>query len=156
MARFMNIKQVGGGLLIFSTVILLTWLVMPMERTAQLEESIHRLRNDPGILCLDYERLSLSDPKAAKLNDVTELNGENIVKIKYSAKNAYGAYVSTSAVCSLKDGKIDLMSTENARTLDQLNKHNACLEAKLKGQENRIANNQVRYEKCIEGLMPLK
>lgn len=152
----MNIKQFGSGLLIFSTVILLTWLVMPTERTAQFEESIHRFRSDAGILCLDYERLSLSDPKAAKLNDVTELNSDNIVKIMYSAKNAYGAYVSAGAVCSLKDGKIDLMSTENARIIDQLEKHNACLEAKRKGQENGVANSQVKYEKCIEGLMPIK
>ena len=154
--RFMKIKPIGKAVAVFGVVMLFTWVVMPTERASQFEESFRRLQSDPGIMCLDYERQSLNDPGAAKLHDTTKLKDDDIVKINYSAKNAYGAYVSANAVCSLRDGKIDPMSTENARTLDQLNKHIACLEAKLKSQENGAASTQVRFERCIEGLLPLK
>ena len=87
-AYFMKINILLGGALVIGTVVLVTWLLMPAERILQAADLISRLQGNQGVLCLDYERLSLSDPDAAKLRSYRKLNGGTDVSINYSAKNA--------------------------------------------------------------------
>lgn len=152
----MKINIFLGGAIAIGAVALVTWLLMPAERISQGAELISRLQGNQGVLCLDYERLSLSDPDAAKLRSYYKLNGGNDVSIKYSAKNAYGAYISAEAICSIRDGKVNALSTSMARTNAELDKHIACLAAKKKDMDDANPNMNGRYGDCTRNLMPLK
>lgn len=145
-----------GGALAIGIVALVTWLLMPSERISQAADLISRLQGDKGVLCLDYERLSLSDPDAAKLRSYRKLNGGSDVSISYSAKNSFGAYISAEAICSFRDGKVDSLSTSMARTNADLDKHIACLAVKKKDMDDENPNMNVRYEECTRNLMPMK
>ena len=114
------------------------------------------LQGNQGVLCLDHERLSLSDPDAAKLRSYRKLNGGSDVSINYSAKNAYGAYISAEAICSFRDGKVNALSTSMARTSAELDKHIACLAAKKKDMDEANPSMNVRYEECTRNLTPMK
>ena len=127
----MKINILLSGALAIGTVALVTWLLMPADKISQAADLISRLQGNQGVLCLDYERLSLSDPDAAKLRSYRKLNGGSDVSINYSAKNAYGAYISAEAICSFRDGKVNALSTSMARTSAELDKHIACLAAYL-------------------------
>ena len=151
----MKINDICKGLALAGGLMLMLWLVMPTERIEQLTESLHRFRGDPATLCLDYERLSLTDPSAARLRRSARTSRDDIT-IVYSAKNAYGAYVSAEAVCTVRDNKVDSSLTQAARTIDHLDKHLACLAAKKRDREADRSGGQARYEDCTRGLMPMK
>lgn len=88
------------------------YLLTPPETKVGLGESWLRLTHDPGQLCFDYERKRLNDPFTAKLQTQSvNATDPNEVRITLQAKNSYGAYMSTQAVCIMKAGTIDADAT---------------------------------------------
>jgi len=109
--------------IIIAAVLPLAYFVAPTETKDALKESIARLSNDPGQICLDRVRSSLKDPMSAKLYN-TEFPSDCVykdskcVQIKYHAKNSYGAYKPLSKVCvisnknDIKEDELNTLSYE--------------------------------------------
>lgn len=155
MSFALNFNRYHGAILILGFASLVTWLLIPADKLFQVSEVLGRLRGDPGVLCMDYERLSLNDPDSAKLRIVSQLE-DGGTTIEYSAKNSYGGYVSARAICSIRNGKVDALSTSMARTTANLRGHAECLAAKKEDRDAGNANGVLRYEECLRNLAPLK
>lgn len=100
--------------IIVTAILPLAYFVAPTETKVELKESIARMTNDPGQICLDYARSDLKDPMSAKLFSTERVIEEDTktcsikeewkcYKIKYHAKNSYGAYVVGSKVCAISN-----------------------------------------------------
>ena len=82
------------------------FLLTPQEKVDRGHESWLRLRNDAGQACLDYERQHLKDPDSAQLTTVSK-GQDSSVTIAYKAKNSYGAFGQSEAVCVIEaSGKV--------------------------------------------------
>lgn len=152
----MKAKRLATVVVTLAALVAVGWLFLPEERLTKLMSVIAKARSEPGELCLDYERRSLDDPDAAKLRSASETHGGRTVNITYSAKNAYGAYVSAEATCELIDGKIDSFSTQGTRLRSEMDKHLNCLRAKKRDLDASDPNVKSHYEDCVRNLMPMQ
>lgn len=107
--------------LIVAAVLPLAYFVAPSEAKDTLKESIARLSNDPGQVCFDHVRDSLSDPISAKLyktNPLTDVvlsnndTGINLYGITYQFKNSYGAPTTGNKICAIRNGVVDIENTQ--------------------------------------------
>lgn len=106
------------------------YLVTPQEKIDRVGESWLRFKKDPGQACLDYERRQLKDPDSARLLGASTNDGKTT--IKYKAKNGYGAYGQTEALCWFSSyGDISEELTEIAREDVRLVASNKRLDAKI-------------------------
>jgi cytochrome c5 len=139
MKKFIKMLGVTIGLACFAVIL------TPQEKIDGLKTSWARLFGDPPQLCLDYERGGLKDPDSAALLDA-RVNGFR-VSIDYKAKNSYGAYIRSTAVCAVIDGKIDEMTTLKLRALEeatasydcQIRRNERALELMQKGRSKAEA-----------------
>ncbi len=131
--------------IIVAAVLPLAYFVAPTETKVGLKESIARMTNDPGQICLDYARSDLKDPTSAKLFSTIPVIDKTInacsindewkcYKIKYHAKNSYGAYVEASKVCAISnaDHKVSEGHTESYERIK-------AMDAKIKRTELETA-----------------
>src|SRR5262245_34150926 len=86
----------GGAVAAIAVVL----LVMPTDRLYRLQELGQRMTNGDAVACLDYERESLKDPGSARLLSSSPGKDERYIRIRYKARNGYGAYGSSEAVCA--------------------------------------------------------
>lgn len=130
--------------------IAVVYLVMPQERIDRTHESWLRLTGDPGQACLDFERRVLKDADSARLLTVTAVK-DSMVTITYRAKNGYGAYDQSTAVCSVDGrGEINESNTRIARLKSAVDRNSqrmddaiACLQRRI--EVRRELKRQGRY-----------
>ena len=136
--------HIGLGVLAIAALFLLT----PPETKDSLGESWRRLSGDPGQACFDHERASLNDPITAKLQSRTvDPSRQDEVTITFQAKNPFGTYLSTTAICVVKSGKVDVPLTKVLRVSQTMDAGIKCLEGKI---ANRRAGSPVSLLFCSQ------
>lgn len=152
--------KIGGAALAFLFVLV---VLTPQEKLDRLGLALSRANGNPGTLCLDYQRRYLKDPISAELLEQSgkkESETSIEVNIKYRAKNSYGAYQTSTAICVITNGEINETSTEVTRTIHKLKEEisaldesNDCLEKFNKfgrsGDSASVARSKLS-SRCLE------
>ena len=99
-------------------------------------EKWRQLTGDRGQACLDFERQVLLDPLSARLVGLElTVPGSSEVRIKYLAKNSFGAYVPGEAVCVVSSGVVDQSATAMARRNEEIRSQTEAIQASTAKKE---------------------
>lgn len=135
-------------------VLLVVYLVMPAERAEGVHETFMRLTDSDAVGCLDYERQSLKDPDSARIISVASGSKSDEIKIRYKAKNGYGAYGTTEVFCarglssSGLDHDLAVTHTEIMRETLRLEQESAQLQHHITCLDKK--NNLIRKGETLE------
>jgi hypothetical protein len=145
-------KPILALLIGITAALLIGALAMPPSSKESIKSSWRRINSDAGQACFDFELKQLKDPYSAILDSyTTDSQNENIIYIKYHAKNGYGAYGPGEAVCHVYSGEVNAELTNMRRNniagkerLEKMDSHIRC-------QKNRnalmLAGNSIEAEK---------
>jgi hypothetical protein len=126
-------KVVGGCAL----AVLVIALFMPGERLETIKDTVLRLTGNSGLLCLDYHKSKLKDPESASLisSVVTGRDSVPEVTITYKAKNSFGAFITSTAICTMNSGSVHVKLTELRKSISEtssgLDKELECLDKSI-------------------------
>jgi hypothetical protein len=105
----------------------------PEPRTNIVIESLRRLKQDHGQLCLDYTREKLKDPGSIRMIEWHDDKNEygSFIYLKYKASNSYGAYVEGTQKCYVGMDGIDKNTIETVEVIERLEKQNSISQEKI-------------------------